>query len=106
MTKLGYSLISLLGLTSIGSVRFLVFSLDLDKCCKEGYIPARASCVLRARYWMAGASKICKEEFLRCCFNATGEKGIKIDRNCYILTQNLTYCSTWCKIRDKRLPIL
>ncbi|XP_078346612.1 venom factor-like [Oculina patagonica] len=46
---------------------------DLDTCCKRGKIPSRASCILRARYWMAHVSKMCREEFLRCCFNATGE---------------------------------
>ncbi|XP_068695726.1 LOW QUALITY PROTEIN: venom factor-like [Montipora foliosa] len=47
---------------------------DLSKCCKLGFQPARASCVIRARYWFAFFTPSCKKEFLRCCFNATGEK--------------------------------
>lgn len=50
-------------------------SLDLTQCCKRGQIPTRATCMLRAKYFFASASKDCREEFLQCCFNFTGEKG-------------------------------
>ncbi|RMX57629.1 hypothetical protein pdam_00015728 [Pocillopora damicornis] len=47
---------------------------DLTQCCKRGQIPTRATCMLRAKYFFASASKDCREEFLQCCFNFTGEK--------------------------------
>lgn len=50
-------------------------SLDLTQCCKRGQIPTRATCMIRAKYFFASASKDCREEFLQCCFNFTGEKG-------------------------------
>ncbi|XP_015756257.1 PREDICTED: complement C3-like [Acropora digitifera] len=47
---------------------------DPSPCCKAGFRPARASCLIRAKYWYSQATESCKNEFLRCCFNATGEK--------------------------------
>ncbi|KAK2565842.1 C3 and PZP-like alpha-2-macroglobulin domain-containing protein 8 [Acropora cervicornis] len=47
---------------------------DPSPCCKAGFRPARASCLIRAKYWYSQATQSCKNEFLRCCFNATGEK--------------------------------
>ena len=56
---------------------------DPSSCCKAGFRPARASCLIRAKYWYSQATQSCKNEFLRCCFNATGEKGnvIKMYQN-------------------------
>ncbi|XP_074624283.1 complement C3-like isoform X1 [Acropora palmata] len=47
---------------------------DPSPCCNAGFRPARASCLIRAKYWYSQATQSCKNEFLRCCFNATGEK--------------------------------
>lgn len=78
---------------------------DPSPCCKAGFRPARASCLIRAKYWYSQATQSCKNEFLRCCFNATGEKGnvIKMYENLKVVCRQTIFSFIalqirWCKI--------